>query len=199
MILAGSWRRGWDSNPRYGFKPYTRLAGERLRPLGHLSGPVGDNRPRSRDQAAMSGDSPCRGLAGRIVGARVRLRRATARAGIGSRGARRNDSVASVASGSRRPGGLLPPGKPPVYDRKVTAEGQFVPILQHGRKTTASGSAPGAFGVAWTGGVDMVRLTDRGFLWFALFWRSPWGKVVQDSSAGIGKTLRRGSLRTGVT
>ena len=31
------WRRERDSNPRYGFKPYTRLAGEHLRPLGHLS------------------------------------------------------------------------------------------------------------------------------------------------------------------
>ena len=30
------WRRGRDSNPRYGL-PYTPLAGERLRPLGHLS------------------------------------------------------------------------------------------------------------------------------------------------------------------
>ena len=31
------WRRGWDSNPRYP-SGYTPLAGERLRPLGHLSG-----------------------------------------------------------------------------------------------------------------------------------------------------------------
>src|SRR5439155_18795557 len=30
-------RRGRDLNPRYEFCPYTRLAGERLRPLGHLS------------------------------------------------------------------------------------------------------------------------------------------------------------------
>ncbi len=30
------WRRGWDSNPRYRLR-YTPLAGERLRPLGHLS------------------------------------------------------------------------------------------------------------------------------------------------------------------
>ncbi len=33
------WRRGRDSNPRSGF-PLTPLAGERLRPLGHLSAPV---------------------------------------------------------------------------------------------------------------------------------------------------------------
>jgi hypothetical protein len=29
-------RRGWDSNPRYGF-PYTRFPSVRLKPLGHLS------------------------------------------------------------------------------------------------------------------------------------------------------------------
>jgi hypothetical protein len=33
------WRRGWDSNPRYGF-PYTRFPSERLKPLGHLSIPT---------------------------------------------------------------------------------------------------------------------------------------------------------------
>ena len=33
------WRRGRDSNPRDGF-PSTPLAGERLRPLGHLSRPM---------------------------------------------------------------------------------------------------------------------------------------------------------------
>src|SRR3954452_3890269 len=32
-----SWRREWDSNPRYGF-PYTRFPSERLQPLGHPSG-----------------------------------------------------------------------------------------------------------------------------------------------------------------
>jgi hypothetical protein len=31
-----AWRRGRDSNPRYGF-PYTRFPSERLKPLGHLS------------------------------------------------------------------------------------------------------------------------------------------------------------------
>ena len=31
------WRRERDSNPRYGFKPYTHLAGGRFRPLSHLS------------------------------------------------------------------------------------------------------------------------------------------------------------------
>ena len=31
-----TWRRGWDSNPRYRSR-YTPLAGERLQPLGHLS------------------------------------------------------------------------------------------------------------------------------------------------------------------
>ena len=32
----GNWRTGRDSNPRDGYPP-TPLAGERLRPLGHLS------------------------------------------------------------------------------------------------------------------------------------------------------------------
>src|SRR5262249_39162290 len=31
-----SWRREWDSNPRYGF-PYTRFPSVRLKPLGHPS------------------------------------------------------------------------------------------------------------------------------------------------------------------
>lgn len=31
------WRRGWDSNPRYGLKPYNGLANRRLQPLGHPS------------------------------------------------------------------------------------------------------------------------------------------------------------------
>ena len=30
------WRRGWDSNPRYGY-PYTRFPSVLLKPLGHLS------------------------------------------------------------------------------------------------------------------------------------------------------------------
>jgi hypothetical protein len=35
-VLPGQWRRGWDSNPRYGF-PYTRFPSGRLKPLGHPS------------------------------------------------------------------------------------------------------------------------------------------------------------------
>lgn len=35
----GKWRREWDSNPRYGF-PHTRFPSVRLKPLGHLSGPL---------------------------------------------------------------------------------------------------------------------------------------------------------------
>ena len=31
------WRRGWDSNPRYGLTPYNGLANRRLQPLGHPS------------------------------------------------------------------------------------------------------------------------------------------------------------------
>src|SRR2546423_13864543 len=33
------WRRGWDSNPRYGF-PYARFRGEYFQPLSHLSAVV---------------------------------------------------------------------------------------------------------------------------------------------------------------
>src|SRR5206468_6365125 len=33
------WRRGWDSNPRYGF-PHARFRAERFQPLSHLSAVV---------------------------------------------------------------------------------------------------------------------------------------------------------------
>jgi hypothetical protein len=33
------WRRGWDSNPRYG-SPYARFRGEYFQPLSHLSAAV---------------------------------------------------------------------------------------------------------------------------------------------------------------
>src|SRR6266436_3676068 len=33
------WRRGWDSNPRYG-SPYARFRGEYFQPLSHLSAVV---------------------------------------------------------------------------------------------------------------------------------------------------------------
>ena len=36
FIIKGTWRRRRDSNPRYRSR-YTPLAGERLRPLGHVS------------------------------------------------------------------------------------------------------------------------------------------------------------------
>src|SRR5882672_8194032 len=36
------WRRGWDSNPRYGF-PYARFRGEYFQPLSHLSAVVADS------------------------------------------------------------------------------------------------------------------------------------------------------------
>ena len=35
------WRRGWDSNPRYGF-PYARFRGEYFQPLSHLSAVVAE-------------------------------------------------------------------------------------------------------------------------------------------------------------
>ena len=37
--IFDSWRREWDSNPRYGF-PHTRFPSVRLKPLGHPSGTV---------------------------------------------------------------------------------------------------------------------------------------------------------------
>src|SRR5512136_2769101 len=48
--LRGTWRRERDLNPRSGFKPDTRLAGEPLRPLGHLSALVRLYRPGNRDR-----------------------------------------------------------------------------------------------------------------------------------------------------
>ena len=38
ISIMSKWRRGRDSNPRWSYKPHTPLAGERLQPLGHLSG-----------------------------------------------------------------------------------------------------------------------------------------------------------------
>ena len=38
QCAAKNWRRGRDSNPRYGYKPYTHFPGVLLKPLGHLSG-----------------------------------------------------------------------------------------------------------------------------------------------------------------
>jgi hypothetical protein len=46
------WRRGRDSNPRYGF-PYTHFPGVRLRPLGHPSNAL--------HVKARAGDSTSRG------------------------------------------------------------------------------------------------------------------------------------------
>ena len=39
-MLLWEWRRGWDSNPRYG-SPYARFRGEYFQPLSHLSAVVG--------------------------------------------------------------------------------------------------------------------------------------------------------------
>src|SRR5262245_38339889 len=47
---TSTWRREWDSNPRYGF-PYTRFPSVRLKPLGHPSGKrcgAGNITPRRR-------------------------------------------------------------------------------------------------------------------------------------------------------
>ncbi|EQD45295.1 hypothetical protein B1A_14868, partial [mine drainage metagenome] len=54
-----AWRRGWDSNPRYGC-PYTHFPGVLLRPLGHLSTPTVKTRSAARPPAA---HRPGRGFA----------------------------------------------------------------------------------------------------------------------------------------
>jgi hypothetical protein len=50
--ILSSWRREWDSNPRYGF-PYTRFPSVRLKPLGHPSA-----RLRPQYSPARSSDKP---------------------------------------------------------------------------------------------------------------------------------------------
>src|SRR5271157_5717242 len=45
--FRASWRRGRDSNPRYGF-PHTHFPGVRLRPLGHPSGIAPIKQARAR-------------------------------------------------------------------------------------------------------------------------------------------------------
>ena len=87
-------RRGRDSNPRWSFPPHTRLAGECLQPLGHLS--VGRARPRpaaptsvkacrrrsrtrSRDSRGSQGLQPLGRRARRVPPARARGRVARCR------------------------------------------------------------------------------------------------------------------------
>src|SRR6266478_1100332 len=41
-LALQKWRRGWDSNPRYGF-PHARFRGECFQPLSHLSAVVADS------------------------------------------------------------------------------------------------------------------------------------------------------------
>ena len=50
------WRRGRDSNPRYGDKPYTHFPGVLLQPLGHLS--ASGHRPHPRQAGACSTGLP---------------------------------------------------------------------------------------------------------------------------------------------
>ena len=59
---AMNWRRGRDSNPRYGYKPYTHFPGVLLQPLGHLSAkPVGLPRLRQPDRPDSGPDRPAAG------------------------------------------------------------------------------------------------------------------------------------------
>src|SRR5438094_8947739 len=73
-----SWRREWDSNPRYGF-PYTRFPSVRLKPLGHPSGSCGSagnivvrdgaaNPPRCRYPPGADTHSACGDLAATASG-----------------------------------------------------------------------------------------------------------------------------------
>ena len=64
----GGWRRRRDSNPRDGFPP-TPLAGERLRPLGHVSA-VASRRVRPAGQAPDWTDAGRHGIPGPPRGAR---------------------------------------------------------------------------------------------------------------------------------
>src|SRR5260370_38655646 len=52
------WRRGWDSNPRYGF-PYARFRGEYFQPLSHLSAVVADLIVAERCVFRQSGGTLC--------------------------------------------------------------------------------------------------------------------------------------------
>ena len=76
-IIKNKWRRGRDSNPRYGF-PYTHFPGVRLQPLGHPSASRGAL-PRASDA-----HSP---FAARAQGRRKRKRKA--KGGAQAKGKRR--------------------------------------------------------------------------------------------------------------
>ena len=141
------WRRGRDSNPRYGFRPYTRLAGERLRPLGHLSathlidgGPTDQGRRlfRFRPRFDLTGDRP--GKVGSVEG--------TAWARAGSTGAKANswrlfrtalgDITAVLASASRKP----------LVTIVISAQFGGVVYLQQAKSKRAELGKTGAIGVA---------------------------------------------------
>src|SRR5215472_24366 len=52
------WRRGWDSNPRYGF-PHARFRGEYFKPLSHLSAWLLLHPSRALDFSAMRRSEVC--------------------------------------------------------------------------------------------------------------------------------------------
>ena len=62
-----SWRRGWDSNPRYGY-PYNGFRDRPIRPLWHLSGRL-DHAPMAVGSGTFIVPVPWRQLAGRIFAA----------------------------------------------------------------------------------------------------------------------------------
>ena len=76
LMVFKIWRRKRDSNPRYGFKPYTHFPGVLLKPLGHLSAELTDFRgepvleqgrnctfsgqPEQASQSLFNADTSCR-------------------------------------------------------------------------------------------------------------------------------------------
>jgi hypothetical protein len=48
VMISRSWRRRWDSNPRYAFTAYNGLANRRLQPLGHPSAAAPEYRTATR-------------------------------------------------------------------------------------------------------------------------------------------------------
>jgi hypothetical protein len=90
------WRRGWDSNPRYGF-PYARFRGEYFQPLSHLSAVVTDLIVAERRVFRQSERGP---YANALGSTDLRLYNATRRQGIAK--IVKAQAKASVTRGGQR-------------------------------------------------------------------------------------------------
>ena len=105
ISITYQWRRGWDSNPRYGC-PYTRFPGVRLRPLGHPSSSFRNGADHSKAGRVRQGARP---LKNRLFSAKNRDSRADgarkqsghSRVGEGATVARRSRRVNAACSFSR--------------------------------------------------------------------------------------------------